>query len=142
MSLPAGMPPGCVSPGVAGRALAGLAAAVQAAERADHTVAALENSVQPQTLDFRTLGLNDWNRWAALAMLKGRDGVVRFTDGDTPASRRQSDGGIDIAVRATARGGTVTVQAETLLGNSDGVLPAILCFGDRAGELVPTLRVR
>eukprot|EP00965_Chrysotila_dentata_P201940 6180835-Pleurochrysis_carterae.AAC.1 len=75
-------------------------------------------------------------------MFKGRDGIVRFTDGDMPASRRQGDGGIDITLRATARGGTVTVQAETLLGNSDGVLPAILCFGDRAGELVPTLRVR
>eukprot|EP00965_Chrysotila_dentata_P028651 952121-Pleurochrysis_carterae.AAC.7 len=50
MSQPAGMPPGCVFPGVAERALAGLAAAVQAPERADHTMAALETSTQSQTL--------------------------------------------------------------------------------------------
>eukprot|EP00965_Chrysotila_dentata_P186518 6158336-Pleurochrysis_carterae.AAC.1 len=136
------MPPGCVFPGVAGRALAGLAAAVQAAERVDHTVAALENSVQPQAVDFKTLDLNGWNRWAALTMFKGSDGIVRFTDGYTPASRRPDGGGIDIALRVTARGGAVTVQTETLLSDSNGVLPAVLCLGGRTGELVPTLRVR
>eukprot|EP00965_Chrysotila_dentata_P019445 646497-Pleurochrysis_carterae.AAC.1 len=33
------------------------------------------------------------------------------------------------------------VRAETLLSDSDGVLPAVLCFGGRTGELGRTLRV-
>eukprot|EP00965_Chrysotila_dentata_P111591 3689433-Pleurochrysis_carterae.AAC.1 len=34
------------------------------------------------------------------------------------------------------------MQAETLVSDSDEVLPAILCFSGRTGELAPTLRVR
>eukprot|EP00965_Chrysotila_dentata_P003505 114307-Pleurochrysis_carterae.AAC.1 len=61
MSRPAGMPPSCcVFPGAAGRALADLAAAVWAAERAGRTVAALEASIQPQAVDFRALDLHGW----------------------------------------------------------------------------------
>eukprot|EP00965_Chrysotila_dentata_P081550 2692446-Pleurochrysis_carterae.AAC.1 len=75
-------------------------------------------------------------------MFKGRDGVVRFTSGESPISCRTSDGGIDIALRATALGGAVTVRTETLISDSTQVLPAILCFGGRAGELASTLKVR
>eukprot|EP00965_Chrysotila_dentata_P179663 5932856-Pleurochrysis_carterae.AAC.1 len=142
MSQPAGMLSGCVLPGAAGRALAGLAAAVQAAERAGHTVAALEASTQPQAVDFGSLDLNGWKRWASLSMFKGKDGIVRFTDGRAPVFRRPDDGGIEISLYVTALGGPMSVRAETLLAESGEAMPAILCFGGRAGELAPTLRVR
>eukprot|EP00965_Chrysotila_dentata_P127917 4230270-Pleurochrysis_carterae.AAC.1 len=75
-------------------------------------------------------------------MFRGRDGVVRFTDGGTPVSCRPSDGGLEVTMQATARGGPVTVRAETLVSDSDAVLPAVLSFGGRAGGLASTLRVR
>eukprot|EP00965_Chrysotila_dentata_P037795 1257002-Pleurochrysis_carterae.AAC.1 len=55
-------------------------------------------------------------------MFKGRDGIVRYTDGDAPASRRPGGDGIEVTLRVTARGGAFTMQTEN--------------------ELVPTLRVR
>eukprot|EP00965_Chrysotila_dentata_P091968 3035830-Pleurochrysis_carterae.AAC.1 len=75
MSQPAGMPSARVPLSPAGHALASLAGAVRAAERAGDTVAAMETSTQPQALDFRALDLCGWKRWATLSMFKGRDGV-------------------------------------------------------------------
>eukprot|EP00965_Chrysotila_dentata_P225914 6195070-Pleurochrysis_carterae.AAC.1 len=68
----------------------------------------MEISTQPQALDFRALDMYGWKRWATLSMFKGRDGVVRFTDGDSPVTCRATDGGIEVALRASAFGGTVT----------------------------------
>eukprot|EP00965_Chrysotila_dentata_P104487 3450193-Pleurochrysis_carterae.AAC.1 len=141
MSLPAGMLSSCVPTGEAGRALAGLADAVRAAVRAGHTVAALETLThQPQAVDFGALDLAGWKRWSALSLFRGRDGAVWFTDGRTPAAHHPSDGGMDVSIRATALGGTATVRADTLLSDSNGVLPAVLSFGGRTGELGRTLR--
>eukprot|EP00965_Chrysotila_dentata_P120794 3995199-Pleurochrysis_carterae.AAC.1 len=106
MSLPAGMPSGCVSLGAAGRALPGLEEAVRAAERACHTMATLEISIQPQAVDFKALDFQGWKRWATLAIFKGRDGVVRFTDGRSPVLHRPADDGVDVALYATALGGS------------------------------------
>eukprot|EP00965_Chrysotila_dentata_P098788 3266576-Pleurochrysis_carterae.AAC.1 len=36
----------------------------------------------------------------------------------------------------------MTVRAETLVSDILQALPAILCYGGRAGELAPTLRVQ
>eukprot|EP00965_Chrysotila_dentata_P119931 3966532-Pleurochrysis_carterae.AAC.1 len=85
--------------------------------------------------------MTGWKRWAALSLFRGKDGVVRFTDGRAPVARRPSDGGVDISIHATALGGRTTIRSETLLSDSDGVLPAVLCFGGRTGELGQTLRV-
>eukprot|EP00965_Chrysotila_dentata_P224219 6194048-Pleurochrysis_carterae.AAC.1 len=45
------------------------------------TVAALSTSVQPPPVDFTSLDLDGWKRQASRALFKGKDGVIRFTDG-------------------------------------------------------------
>eukprot|EP00965_Chrysotila_dentata_P129265 4272986-Pleurochrysis_carterae.AAC.1 len=49
-------------------------------------------------MDFKALDFQGWKRWATLAIFKGRDGLVRFTDGRSPALRRPADGGVDVAL--------------------------------------------
>eukprot|EP00965_Chrysotila_dentata_P006395 208530-Pleurochrysis_carterae.AAC.1 len=52
----------CVFRGAAERALADLAGAVRAAERVRDAVAAVEVSIQPKAVDFKSLDYNGWKR--------------------------------------------------------------------------------
>eukprot|EP00965_Chrysotila_dentata_P169759 5603158-Pleurochrysis_carterae.AAC.1 len=112
MSTARGMPTTGVSHVTAERALEGLATAVGAAERARDSVPTKEISTQPTLVDFHTLDLSGWKRWGALSLFRDRDGVVRFTDGRAVASRRSSDGGVDIAVYASVPGRSTNMAAE------------------------------
>eukprot|EP00965_Chrysotila_dentata_P018013 598208-Pleurochrysis_carterae.AAC.1 len=66
MSTTRDMPTAGVSQGTAERALAGLATAVGAAERARDSVPIKEVSTQPTPVDFHTLDLSGWKRYGAL----------------------------------------------------------------------------
>eukprot|EP00965_Chrysotila_dentata_P153419 5071436-Pleurochrysis_carterae.AAC.1 len=89
------------------RALADVARAVSAASRARDSVSARAVSTQPPAVDFTALDLQGWKRYAKLTLFKGKDGVIRFTDGRATATRRPTgEGGINVEVKCTTGGGT------------------------------------
>eukprot|EP00965_Chrysotila_dentata_P054642 1814161-Pleurochrysis_carterae.AAC.1 len=71
----------------AGTALTALAGAVRAAGKAAESVQRREKTIQPAPVDFTSLGLAGWKQHGALTMFKGKDGVIRFTDGRAVARR-------------------------------------------------------
>eukprot|EP00965_Chrysotila_dentata_P099058 3275982-Pleurochrysis_carterae.AAC.1 len=79
-----------VSMSPAERALADVARAVSAADRARDSVPARAISVQPPVVDFTTLDIPGWKRYSKLSLFRGKDGMVRFTEGRVAAARRPS----------------------------------------------------
>eukprot|EP00965_Chrysotila_dentata_P144549 4774512-Pleurochrysis_carterae.AAC.1 len=71
MSQPAGMPSGCVFPGVAGRALAGLAGGSSPGGRAGWPhrggIGEFDSTMGDRRPSLGWTSINGWKRWAALA---------------------------------------------------------------------------
>eukprot|EP00965_Chrysotila_dentata_P111976 3702932-Pleurochrysis_carterae.AAC.1 len=129
--------------GQAGQAMADITGALRAARRAKESAPALELTMQPPAVNLKSTDLDEWKRWAALSLFRGRDGIVRFTEGRAMVRCRPGDGGgVEIQLLTTARGGSVATTAQALMELSDGVLPGVLTVRPRNGAWVPTLRVR
>eukprot|EP00965_Chrysotila_dentata_P224795 6194391-Pleurochrysis_carterae.AAC.7 len=111
-----GMPPMAFLRGRQGKPLrAWLRPSGKPVQRAQDSTPVREVSTQPTLVDFYFLDLPGWKRWGALSLFRGRDGVVRFTDGRAVATRRTSDSGVDVAIHTSVPGRSTNMPAETLL---------------------------
>eukprot|EP00965_Chrysotila_dentata_P122303 4043075-Pleurochrysis_carterae.AAC.1 len=67
--------------GQAGAALVALSRAVKEAGRAHGARPTVLKTVQPNPVDFTSLGLEGWRSKGVLSLFKQKDGRVYFTDG-------------------------------------------------------------